>query len=337
MFIADALAMPVHWYYNRDLLRRDYGHVTDYLAPRNPHPESVLARSEWTPPKPEVDILGDQAPYWGKPGIHYHQKLLAGENTLNLKLARELTDFVSRRGAFDSEGWAERYIAFMTRPDEHNDTYVEEAHRNFFTNYGKGRPLHDCAEENICIGGLCTVIPLLLLHHRDLKAGREVTMECLKLTHGGGALPRALSVYATALHHVLHGVSLEDALFTLQDRHEHAALAFPYRRWRQKLSDEQVATRELATVCYVDDAFPLTLYLALKYELDFEKALTVNTNLGGDNVHRGALIGAMVGARVGCEGIPGEFVEGLTDMGRLDELVDALWDAAQAQPQGGHD
>ena len=43
--IGDALTMPVHWYYNRQALFRDYGRVTDFLAPKNPHPDSILWRS----------------------------------------------------------------------------------------------------------------------------------------------------------------------------------------------------------------------------------------------------------------------------------------------------
>ena len=42
--IADALSMPVHWYYDRLALRRDYGRVDRFLAPRNPHPNSILHR-----------------------------------------------------------------------------------------------------------------------------------------------------------------------------------------------------------------------------------------------------------------------------------------------------
>ena len=38
MFIGDALAMPVHWYYERRALAKDYGHVTGYLTPRKPPP-----------------------------------------------------------------------------------------------------------------------------------------------------------------------------------------------------------------------------------------------------------------------------------------------------------
>jgi len=89
MFIADALAMPVHWYYDTLALVRDYGRVTDYIQPKNPHPDSILHRSSYSPPDSSADILHDQAKYWGKKDIHYHQFLQAGENTLNLKLARE--------------------------------------------------------------------------------------------------------------------------------------------------------------------------------------------------------------------------------------------------------
>ena len=62
--IGDALAMPVHWYYNRELLQEDYGHVTDYLAPRNPHPDSILWRSRYLAPNKKGEILHDQAQYW---------------------------------------------------------------------------------------------------------------------------------------------------------------------------------------------------------------------------------------------------------------------------------
>jgi predicted NAD/FAD-dependent oxidoreductase len=39
--IADALAMPLHWYYDRDAMLRDYGEVSNYVAPHNPHPDSI--------------------------------------------------------------------------------------------------------------------------------------------------------------------------------------------------------------------------------------------------------------------------------------------------------
>ena len=61
LFIGDALAMPVHWYYDRVALHRDYGQVTGYLAPRNPHPDSILWRSSYKPINRKGEILHEQA------------------------------------------------------------------------------------------------------------------------------------------------------------------------------------------------------------------------------------------------------------------------------------
>ena len=55
--VGDAVAMPVHWYYDREALDRDYGDFDDYCAPRNPHPDSILWRSTYDPVGPKADIL----------------------------------------------------------------------------------------------------------------------------------------------------------------------------------------------------------------------------------------------------------------------------------------
>jgi len=90
LFIGDALAMPVHWYYNRQALKADYSRVTDYLTPHNPHPDSILWRSRYVAPNRKGEILHDQARFWGQKDIHYHQFLKAGENTLNVKISQLL-------------------------------------------------------------------------------------------------------------------------------------------------------------------------------------------------------------------------------------------------------
>ncbi|MFW6312379.1 MAG: hypothetical protein ACOC2N_00655 [Spirochaetota bacterium] len=50
LFIGDALAMPAHWYYDRENIRRDFdGGVTGYEAPEHPHPESFMVGMEYRP------------------------------------------------------------------------------------------------------------------------------------------------------------------------------------------------------------------------------------------------------------------------------------------------
>ena len=46
MFVADALSMPVHWYYNPDDIKHGYGGwLTGYRVPEKQHPSSILTLS----------------------------------------------------------------------------------------------------------------------------------------------------------------------------------------------------------------------------------------------------------------------------------------------------
>jgi ADP-ribosylglycohydrolase len=53
------------------------------------------------------------------------------------------------------------------------------------------------------------------------------------------------------------------------------------------------------------------IYLALKYHDDPEGGLIANTNLGGDNAYRGAVLGALLGAANGIEALPERWIKGL--------------------------
>ena len=63
-----------------------------------------------------------------------------------------------------------------------------------------------------------------------------------------------------------------------------------------KLSDPQVIHNIIGTVCYVEHGLPLCFYLMFKYGNSFIGCLEKNAKAGGDSVHRGAIIGAVLGA-----------------------------------------
>jgi ADP-ribosyl-[dinitrogen reductase] hydrolase len=182
-FIGDALAMPVHWYYDRAALHRDYGVVRSYLAPRNPHPDSILWRSAYTPLNERGDILHEQARYWGQRGVHYHQFLHSGENTLNLQLARVLAESLRERGGYDAEDYLRRYLDFLLTPGRHRDTYVEECHRKFFAAYARGTDPRKCGGNDIHIGGLAHVGVLCAYLADEPEALRAAVREHVQLTH----------------------------------------------------------------------------------------------------------------------------------------------------------
>ena len=327
-FIGDALAMPVHWYYDRAALHRDYGIVRDYQTPRNPHADSILWRSEYTPLNERGDILREQAQYWGQRGIHYHQFLRAGENTLNLQLAKVLIESLVARGRYDGDDYLRRYLEFMLTPGQHRDTYVEEYHRKFFTAYARGTAPHKCAGNDIHIGGLAHVGVLCAFLAADLQAAREAVREHINLTHRSDEVLAAADALARMLFAVAAGADLREAIF------QHGADWFSKRKAEQwsREPDEIVIGHCVSPACYIADAFPASLYLVWKYADDFEAGVIANANVGGDNCHRGAVVGALLGAASGMARIPSKFVEGIHDAARLRTQIDSLVVIRTASP-----
>jgi ADP-ribosyl-[dinitrogen reductase] hydrolase len=308
--IGDALAMPVHWYYNRQALINDYGRVTDYLAPHNPHPDSILWRSTYEAPNAKGEILHDQAQYWGQKGIHYHQFLKAGENTLNVKICRLLIDSINQTGAYDADDFLARYIRFMTSPGNHRDTYIEEYHRNFFANYANGLPPRKCGVQEKHIGGLVGMIPVVLFYCNRADKAREAALAHLALTHPGSKMETAGSLIIDILLKVLNGSPLQAAILAEIEAQRNPLLGHPFVKLLKE-PDERVIGPRFSPACYVEDSVPAVVYLALKYHDDPEQALIANTNLGGDNAARGAVLGALLGAAHGVEKFPNRWIDGL--------------------------
>ncbi len=310
MAIGDALAMPVHWYYDRSALRRDYGKVTRFLAPKSPHPGSILWRSSYRALNADGEILHDQAAYWGKKGIHYHQFLEAGENTLNAQLAFLALESMGACGGYDAEDYLQRYLSFMRTPGRHRDTYLEECHRGFFTNLARGRNPRRCAVEEKHIGGLTGILAVVIGLETDVEGAQRVAREHLALTHAGTAMAEAADLVAALLVRMLRGEDLATAIDEMHARQESRYLGFPLGRWLDD-PDEEVIGARLSPACYIDESLPGVIYLARKYHDRPEEALIVNTNLGGDNVHRGTVLGALLGAAHGMSAWPDRWVNGL--------------------------
>jgi len=302
--IADAVAMPVHWYYDQRALVRDYGELAGYAAPRNPHPDSILWRSHWEPPGPKFDILRDQAVHWGRRGIHYHQFLAAGENTLNFRLAVELFDLVRRDRDYDPVRWLDRYIALMLEPGWHRDTYVEEYHRHFFTNLAAGRKPINCGVRDVHIGGLAPVPALVAAlgpRHPDL---RRIVRLHVNLTHKDDEVLAAADALVRMLADVIPrpdapprtpaaaAEALREAIL------EHGSdwiSAAKLRAWNGH-DDARLVGGVLSAACYIDQAFPAALALTHRHADEFAAGVFANARCGGDNCHRGAVVGSLLGA-----------------------------------------
>ncbi len=143
LFIADAMGMPTHWYYDPDALKDDFGRINGFVAPKERHPTNDIAVKHWMSNKHGIQDLvrggqfaGGKPEIWAEKNSHYHAGMQAGENTLGSLLVRlVLRSLASTSGKYSRSDFLRRYVRFMTTPGSHNDTYVEGVHRQFFLNY----------------------------------------------------------------------------------------------------------------------------------------------------------------------------------------------------------
>ena len=328
MFVGDALAMPAHWYYDVTALRRDFGVLSDYQSPKDYHPNSILSLASTGGPgrgSKEGDVIGSvilhgKKRLWGQANRHYHHGLRSGDNTLNLLCVRVLLRMMNEAGCYKAADFLREYVTFMTTPGSHNDTYAESYHRQFFANYARGVPPEHCAgaenHDTASIGGLVALPPVIFSASRDddPSAVDTALLAHLRLTHRSTKLER----YALSLGKLLPSLLRETRARIVPIVSATArSLGFPVtkvveRVQRDQLSDHHVIGNVLSPACYIDQSFPAVLYLLARYEGEFETALVANTNVGGDNCHRGAILGALMGAAYGLRSIPERWIQGLT-------------------------
>jgi ADP-ribosyl-[dinitrogen reductase] hydrolase len=338
MFIGDALAMPVHWYYSTSTLWQDFGNIRDYQAPKAHHPNSIMALANTGKAgrgSQEGDIVGNvilkgKKHHWGQANRHYHQGMQAGDNTLNLLCARVLMSSLNTVGHYDSADFLHQYIRFMTEPDRHNDTYAESYHRDFFANYAQGIAPDNCAgaegHDTASIGGLVSIPLVILASLRDgnLASINEAALTQQRLTHRSALLERHTLELSKLMFHIFNDSNPDVELLACAAANR---LGFPADKViesvrRNQSSDHEVIGGLLSPACYIDQSFPSTLYLVARYHNDFEAALIANTNVGGDNCHRGAILGAILGDSLGVAAIPKRWINGLTAYAELNDEIE---------------
>lgn len=77
--------------------------------------------------------------------------------------------------------------------------------------------------------------------------------------------------------------------------------------------------------CYVSQSFPALLHFAYKYADSPEAAVLASANAGGENVARGSLLGAMMGAAHGVNAWPAWAREGLHHKKEINQEIENLF------------
>jgi len=258
-------------------------------------------------------ILKGKRNLWGGTRTHYHHGLEAGENTLNAHCARLMLRHLVENEGYDAARWLEDYIEFMTAdPARHPDTYAESYHRGFFANLKNGKAPDTCGavtHDTPSMGALVTVAPLAfaLFKTHTLEKTQTICCEHVQLTHPDTSLMRVVCAYVELLDSLLRLAETQQSIDSqseinasaVVDSIVKAARVVPGTNLNELLErnrgDSAVVGGLYSTACYITDSWPAVCYLAAKYYTTPDQAMLINTNLGGENAHRGSVLGSIVG------------------------------------------
>ena len=94
------------------------------------------------------------------------------------------------------------------------------------------------------------------------------------------------------------GTSLRDAI---ADHGGPWAKPSKLEAWARQ-ADRLTVGRQISSACYLPGSFTASLAIAWKYaDAGFSAGVLANAKIGGDNCHRGAVVGALLGAACDIE------------------------------------
>ncbi len=263
---------------------------------------------------------------------HYHHGLKAGENTLGANLVRVLMRSVIKNNGYEQKSFLDDFVEYMTAQDKNKDPYLEIYIRDWFENYSKGLPPELCANsqrEKWSIsshGGIIRPLVLALTSNSTYEAvGESITHQ--QLTHRSQGVSSAIGLLVPFLRTLIgedeplrilneytkklplikiHGEELTKMYHDFEGPGNipkeqmwkiHTEFSDEYLdEILPNATDDSMITKRFATACYPEHGVPLIMYFLYKNHFDFTSSLFDNANAGGDNVHRGMILGLLSGA-----------------------------------------
>lgn len=335
-FAGDALSAPTHWYYGgQRQVVSEYGQpISDYTKPNMNLVGSILnksnlnggGRSSYVGSGSSVKtIIGDVINHGKKElwspdkSIHYHATLQKGENTLEVQIARVLMkNIVKNGGMFNLEDFRNAYIEFMMTPGSHNDTYASTCHRMFFSNLVHGKLTPDQCPDNDqhnvdTMDGL--VLPTIAAM---ANADPVVASACARATRKSQVLEQVSSLW---------GSVVRAAILQSDDNSFNEMLSQFSVQTIRRQPDPSVHDSQTMSACYLSQSLPGLVDIVAKYvkvpsSNRVWDGLLANANVGGENVHRGSIMGAILGARTGASRLPSHLIDGLYHRQLLHQEID---------------
>jgi len=143
------------------------------------------------------------------------------------------------------------------------------------------------------------------------------------MTHGDPLAVHSAEFLARVAWETLNGASPSEAITEVAQKHYSDTI---FAEWVQegfesKDMESVLAIGSFGQSCHTPSAFPGVIHLIAKYEKDLKEALVQAVMAGGDNAARGLAVGMILGAHLGREHLPEEWIR---DLKKAEEIKNLL-------------
>ncbi len=275
-FIGDSLALGAHWIHSTERIAREYGRVETFVQPtRN----------------------------------SYHKSKKAGEFTHYGDQTFVMLESLAECGRFDLDDFSARWQDFFSE----YTGYMDKATRSTLRSLALGGGPLESGSQSSDLSGASRIAPLVYALRHDPDGLVDACRLQASMTHGSALTIEAGEFFARVCLKVLAGASPVSAMNeVVQERFRDARISV----W----VNEGIASRDQGSLEAVTrfgqgslttEAFPATVHLIARYEDDLREALIQSVMAGGDSAARAMIAGMVLGAHLGMNGIPREWVSGL--------------------------
>ena len=288
-FAADALALGAHWIYDTSAIDRKFGRVERFIKPLENSYHEGKALGEFT---------------------HY------GDQTLCL------LESVSAGSGFEPSDFAHRWKGLFSD----YSGYFDQATKATLRNFKSGSDPTESGSISSDLGGASRISPLVYRYHQDFDKLIAYAETQTRMTHNNPQAIESAAFFAALAARVLEGNSPSQGINHIL---KEGPVDAPLTSW---ISEGQESTRletreaisNFGQMCDTAAAFPSVIHLILKYETDLKTALVENVMAGGDSAARGLMTGMILGAHLGLEAIPQEWLSELKQARHIDGLLETM-------------
>lgn len=282
-FAADTLSLGAHWIYDTNEITRQFGRIEN---PVSPLPTS------YHPKKQQGDFT------------HYGDQALALLNSL-----MEHGDFSP---ALFSREWQDLFL-------QDYQGYIDKATTATMANLADGKAPEQSGSSSTELGGAARIAPLVYLFKNDREKLLASVALQTSMTHNHPATLAGAQFIALSAYEILHGATPVDAMEAALD----AGVADIDLDARIRMGldscgkDTTEVIQHFGQMCAIAAALTGAVHLVATYENNLREGLIANVMAGGDSAARGLVAGMLLGAHLGLEAVPPQWIEAMTAKQRI--------------------